>query len=124
MSDFELAFIQHRDHRDWMSQLKFYQDEIGVFQNELGEILFNHVDLFSVLEHFEEYKSIFHRKLERISEIRKQIILHERLLARGKQDYIEGLWDHEETRDQFDKFVSDFEELKKNFRGFVSHQIH
>ena len=114
------AFV-HNEHKDWLSRLNFYQDEITFFQNELLIILHKHANRFSFVETVDEYKKIFRKKLEHIDDLRHQIVEHERRLVQnlGKEDdYLES---HQKVREQFIQFVSEFEMLKKNFKRFAAH---
>ncbi len=109
--------VQHQEHREWLSQLDFYQDEIRIFQQELGKVIREHPDFFRLVEHVEEYRSILMRKLERVDDLRYRISLHERQLADGLAEVSDA---HEQTRVEMERFVHDFEAMKTNFRRFVS----
>lgn len=109
---------KHQQHREWLSQLNFYGDEIKIFQNELLEVVQSHPDFFRMIEHVDEYRAILLRKLEHIDDLRYRIILHERKLASAEQDTNEE--DHEAVKQQMETFVKEFEEMKVNFRRFVS----
>ena len=116
--------FHHQEHREWISSLDFYQDEIRIFQKDLEKVLFEFPDLYSIIEHVDEYQNIFSRKLTRVSNLRRQIILHERHLTDGKSINESDLWGHTETREKLEEFIADFEKLKVNFRGFVSKHLH
>ncbi len=124
MATINLTQIHHQEHRDWISSLDFYQDKIRIFQKELEKVLFEFSDLYSIIEHVDEYQRILFKKLNQISHFRRQIILHERHLADSNSFNEEDLWGHMETREKLEEFISDFEKLKKNFRGFVSKHLH
>jgi len=120
----DLTFIgsmQHKEHREWLSQLNFYQDQIKIFQTELAQVLHRHPKYLSILEHVNEYRRILLKKLQHIDEFRHQIILHEKRISQNLEPDTEGLWDHSEMRIEVQKFMQDFEELKQNFRRFVVH---
>lgn len=74
------AFV-HQEHKEWLQQLNFYQDEIKFFQNELAMVLHKHLDRFEFIENVDEYKNIFLKKLQHIDELRHKIILHEKALV-------------------------------------------
>ena len=116
--------FHHKEHREWISSLDFYQDEIGIFQKELEKVLFEFPDLYSIIEHVDEYQNILSKKLSQISGFRIQIILHERHLTDRESINELDLWGHAKIRGEFEKFVTDFEKLKVNFRGFVSKHLH
>ncbi len=116
--------FHHQEHRDWISSLDFYQDQIHIFQKELEKVLFEFPDLYSIIEHVDEYQKILSKKLNQVSHFRRQIILHERHLADSNSFNEEDLWGHMEIREKLEEFIARFEELKKNFRGFVSKHLH
>lgn len=116
-----IGSMQHKEHREWLSQLDFYQDQIKIFQMELAQVLHRHPKYLSILEHVNEYRNIFIKKLEHIDEFRHQIILHEKRISQKLAPDTEGLWDHSETRTEIHQFMNEFEELKQNFRRFVAH---
>lgn len=114
----------HQEHREWISSLDFYQDQIHIFQKELEKVLFEFSDLYSIIEHVDEYQKILFKKLNQMSHFRRQIILHERHLADSNSFNQNDLWSHMETKEKLEEFISNFEGLKKNFRGFVSKHLH
>lgn len=109
--------MQHQEHRDWLSQLDFYQDQIKIFQNELCGVIQEHPDYLQKIEHVDEYRAILLRKLQRIDDLRHDIMRHERQLA---AEHNPGAEVHEEVRSAVENFVQDFEAMKMNFRRFVS----
>ncbi len=123
MSKLELNSRFHKEHKEWLSQLDFYFDEIKIFKNELSLIMDKHPDQFSITEHADEYNEIFRKKLNEIDKLKKQLQHHEHELVKGDEPLSDELWDHETTRVNILKFVTTFEKLKKNFRRFVSRQI-
>lgn len=116
--------FHHKEHREWISSLNFYQDEIRIFQKELEKVLFEYPDLYSIIEHVDEYQHILSKKLSQVSSFRRQIILHERHLTNSKSINESDLWGHTETREKLEEFITNFEKMKVNFRGFVSKHLH
>ena len=111
----------HREHKDWLNQLNFYQDEIKFFQNELVLVLHANHTSFSFFETIDEYKKIFLKKLKKIDSMRHQVIIHEKKLSGELETEDQDLKEHREIRERFTKFVNDFELLKKNFNRFAAH---
>jgi hypothetical protein len=113
--------IQHKEHREWLEKLNFYQDEIRIFQNELLLVLHKHADNLSLLEHVNEYREIFQRKLDLLDRFRHRIVRHEAQLVprvgSGENDFV----GHNELRQELAEFEQQFDELKQNFRRFVAH---
>lgn len=113
--------FQHEEHKEWLSTLNFYQDEIKFFQNELAIVLSKHMDNFSIIEHVTEYRDIFLKKLTMIDNLRYEIMGHERQLADNITTKLDYLNAHPLIRNSFRQFEKDFEMLKHNFRMFASH---
>lgn len=108
--------LDNQQHREWLSQLNFYQDEIKIFQLELLRVVQSHPDDFQMIEHIEEYRTILLKKLQHIDDLRHRLLYHQAKLAQSdpvvEQDDLQG---------DMTQFVADFEALKINFRRFVSH---
>ena len=125
MTTFEISLtdkaFHHKEHREWLSQLNFYQDEIKFFQNELLVVLHEHNDHLSIVELVDEYRDILMKKLRQIDELRMHIILHEKSLVKMEVANSKELWHHSEVRDKINEFVNEFEMFKKNFRRFAAH---
>lgn len=108
--------LQNQEHRTWLSQLNFYQDEIKIFQNELLRVIHKHPDYLFILEHVEEYRAIFIRKLQHVDDLR-----HKLLLAQKMREGKDASEEYEALKSDIENFVAAFEQLKVNFRRFVSH---
>lgn len=117
----EESNIDHQEHLEWLSTLNFYQDEIKVFQNQLYRVLNEHVDLFSIIEHVDEYRRILILKIEHIDELRSKIALHEHSLIDQMQ--LPGKINHQNVKEEMMEFVDVFEDLKKRLRRFIVHQL-
>ena len=113
--------FHHQDHREWLTRINFYQDEIKILQNELLLVLYEHPDNLSLLEHVEEYRRILLKKLSHIDDLRHTIMRHERQLASGQgtDDKSDGI--HQKAGDLVSEFEGQFTEMKAAFRRFVSH---
>ncbi|MFT4759607.1 MAG: hypothetical protein ACI9XO_004928 [Paraglaciecola sp.] len=111
----------HQEHKDWMSKLNFYQDEIKFFQNELVLVLTKNSDNFSTIEHVAEYRDIFLKKLTLIDNLRYEIMGHERHLADNIPTKMDFLSVHPLIRKSFNEFEVAHATLKDNFRGFAAH---
>ncbi|MBT8220211.1 MAG: hypothetical protein KJP00_10310 [Bacteroidia bacterium] len=117
----ENTTLMHKDHRNWLSQLNFYQDEIKFFQNELASVIQSHMGSLSIIESVDEYKGIFLKKLEKIDDLRHAIASHESSMAASYVDSEAFRKQHQEIRKRLLAFVEEFEMLKKNFKRFAAH---
>lgn len=116
-----IGALQHQEHREWLNQLDFFQDEIKIFQQELMQVLHRHPNYLSILEHVDEYRDILMKKLQHIDDFRRQIILQEKNLSRELEPATEGLWDHSSLRTEIREFIQEYLEFKETFRRFVAH---
>ncbi|MBK7007324.1 MAG: hypothetical protein IPH36_01055 [Saprospiraceae bacterium] len=57
-----------------------------ILQKELYKTVDAHPDLPSIIEHFNEYRSIIKKKLDKIDELRFSLLLAEKQLNREMQD--------------------------------------
>ena len=121
MNSDEIKTLEHQEHRNWLSQLDFYQDQVLIFQKELTEVVRKHPQLWSIIEHVDEYRKILIKKLEHIDDFRYQILLHEKHLFEtwDQENYL--LDDHAKVREQLEAFLKEFEEFKSNFRRFAAY---
>ena len=110
----------HQEHRDWLSTLDFYQDEIKFFQNELAMILHANMGSMSILEHADEYKMIFRKKLETLDELRHAIVNHDISLAKNATEEAEIDKTHDQVRKNYETFKENFDLMKQNFKRFAA----
>jgi hypothetical protein len=113
--------FHHKEHKEWLSNLNFHQDEIKIFQNELLAVLHRNQKNLSIIEHVDEYRRILIKKLESLDELRRQIILQERELSTQLKLSSDVVWDHQELRRQMQEFEKDFEIMKENLRRFAAY---
>lgn len=107
--------LENQEHRDWLSQLNFYQDEIKIFQLELLRVVQSHPNDFPVIEHVEEYRLILLKKLQHIDDLRHRLMKHQ-----WEREEVAAVQVHEALKTDMEKFVEEMEALKSNFRRFVS----
>ncbi|NNE30664.1 MAG: hypothetical protein HKN16_13575 [Saprospiraceae bacterium] len=110
----------HQEHREWLSTLDFYQDEIKFFQNELALILHANMSSMSILEHADEYKLIFRKKLETLDELRHSIVKHDGSLADNSKDDVGIDTSHDHVRKEYETFKENFDLMKQNFKRFAA----
>lgn len=110
----------HHEHRMWLRQLDFYEQEIAFFREELTKVMQKNKESFSKLEYSEEYKAIFRKKQNHIDELRAAISEHEKKMSRD-QISPEDVDRHRYIAAKFNDFIQRFEMLKHNFRRFASH---
>ena len=115
---------EHKDYKKWISELRFYQDELKIFKNKLDLLIEKHPDLMSIIEHVNEYKEIFERKEQKISILLDQIQTKKQVFASDASENGALVWDYDRIKSKQIKFTRKIELLKKNFKRFVSRNMH
>lgn len=110
----------HQVHRDWLSKLDFYQDELKIFQNELAQVIRRFPRRLSMQEHVDEYRKILLKKLEHIDNYRNTISLQEVGLLDMEARDQSLLTKHKLLEYDLRNFFREMERMKQGFRRFVS----
>lgn len=114
----------HLDHQLWKNEIQFYREEIKIFNKRLEEIAERNTKQ-EVMGRLEQFQNHFIRQNEVIDEFLHKVNEHEHHLA----DYAEKhpvavdhvhFKDHKGMRDEFDRFVEIYQELKRDFMRFLS----
>ena len=114
----------HQQHKSWLSQLDFYEEEIEVFFKEITIIMNAYADSFSVIEHAEEYQDIFSKKNTHIQELKIEIRELEKETAINISENRRPPEGHRKILTTMTAFVTEMEELKINFRRFTAKHLH
>ena len=56
----------HKDHKEWMSRLNFYKDEINFFFKELNMVFDQNKQNLARMEFIDEYEAILDKKSKKI----------------------------------------------------------
>ena len=113
----------HADHRLWTSNMKFYRDELTIFENRLGELVTRNakVEVTSQIEHFQNQ---FIRQREVAEEIMSKCGDHEKFLVNQAINHPVAIdhvlfADHTKLRDEAETFDKIYAELKSEFMDFL-----
>jgi hypothetical protein len=112
--------VQHRQHLEWLSKLDFYREQIAIFQNELQQVVREHPQLLSIIEHVDEYRSILIRKKIHLEQLRQKIQEEQQALLSGGQE-AKGQDAHLMLSADLQDFFDEMESLKPTFRRFVAY---
>lgn len=119
----ELINNYHKDHKNWISKIEFYLDEIEIFKMELQVVLYKNPNNFSVMEHVDEYINILIKKRKGLNQMLDEIKFHEREFVDGLEvEEIRSL-EHMKIKEKCQAFEESFKELKTLFKNFVTHKI-
>lgn len=120
----DIIYTQHDEHRDWMSKLKFYEDEISIFKNRLSEIVSKNTqkDILAQAEHFQNQLIV---QKENIDEISHSITVDEDTIQKAvdkKSKFIDHLDSEPHTNEKvaMESFEKNFTELRAEFNKFAS----
>ena len=108
----------------WLNELKFYKDEIKIFNQRLEDIVGRNTNK-EVMQQLEHFQNQYIRQSEVIDELRHEVKQHENVLEKEVSDnpvatdrrYFE---DHTELRDQANQFKKIYKELKDEFMRFLT----
>jgi ribosomal protein S15P/S13E len=114
----------HFEHQLWISQAKFYADELKIYQKKLGEISTKNTaeDIRKQIEHFQNQFII---QKEQLDILTHQVNEHEQWLAKYAKEHPvavdhELFADHKEMHEKMDRFVNIYDELKADFKKFLA----
>ena len=119
----EKLYAQHAEHSEWISKLKFYEDEISIMKNRLSEIVSknSHKDVLSQAEHFQNQLIV---QKNNIDEISHTIIIDEDVIQKeiGKNPLSTDLRKkrtHADEKIAVESFEKNFNKLRAAFNEFA-----
>lgn len=117
----------HYEHQLWSMEIKFYKDELKVYQNWLEEVAAKntHDEVLKQVEHFENQFII---QKNQIRTLKHQIKAHEQWLSgfaethRVAIDHVHFA-DHATMRENMDTFKKLYAELKAEYKRFLEERL-
>lgn len=113
----------HFDHQEWLNRLRFYKDEIAIFEKRLEDIVRRNTtqEVMAELEHFQNQ---YIREREVIDELRHDIKQHENFLERESKERPTAIdhrlfADHAGLRDRMETFERLYGELKHELHRWL-----
>jgi chromosome segregation ATPase len=117
----------HFDHQEWLNRLRFYKDEIHIFERRLEDIVKRNTtqEVMAELEHFQNR---YIREREMIDELRHDIKQHENFLERETSERPTAVdhrlfGDHGELRERMETFERLYGELKHELHRWLAHRM-
>lgn len=117
----------HFDHMEWLNALRFYKDELGIFEHRLEDIVRRntHAEVMAELEHFQNQ---FIREREVIDELRHDIKQHENLIEKEAKDHPVAVdhryfTDHVELRDRMETYEKIYRELRHDYSRWLAKRL-
>jgi hypothetical protein len=117
------ASALHFEHQLWTNELRFFEDEINIYEGYLGDLVTqsNDKEMLAKLEHFQNQ---FIRQKEVLDELNSDIHKHEQHLSLLLQDDQDSNdvddEQHQEMSERIDRFKTIYSELKQNFLKFFA----
>lgn len=113
----------HFEHKLWINQLSFCQDELAIYERRLGELVIKYTDT-DVLARLEQFQNQFIRQKEVIDQLMHDVNKHEQELSQFATEHPIAIdhvhfKDHTELRDRMDRFNDIYADLKKDFMQYL-----
>jgi hypothetical protein len=120
----EKIYTQHAEHIDWLSKLKFYNDEISILKNRLGEIASknNQKEVLIQVEHFQNQFIVQKNNIDEISHsirVDEDNIVKEISKNPTAVDHRE-MPSHSKEKEAVEIFEKNFNELRSEFKKFAA----
>jgi Asp-tRNA(Asn)/Glu-tRNA(Gln) amidotransferase C subunit len=116
----------HFEHTQWLSELKFWDEEIATFTKKLEEVVgrYTENDNKIKIEHFQNKFLVNHQA---ILNLIKAVNKHERVLAQYAESHLATientpLHDHSDLREQVEVQRQIYVDLKKEYYKFLTHK--
>lgn len=115
----------HSEHRYWLSELNFIQDEIKFFQNKLATLAAYNKDNKKIQDNIKLYKDKYIELLTKVDNFRYEIMTHEKVLgeklelANRLQENIGIEDEHHKAKEEIEEFIMEYKNWKHNFEEFL-----
>lgn len=117
---------QHFEHTLWMNELKFFEDEVNIFEHQLEKLVKREIK--QMMPALEQFQNNFIRQKEVLDELKHDIKVHEQQIAWSLQNNQEArhsmVEKHEVIREKITTFKKLFAEVKTNFFQFLKEWQH
>lgn len=118
------VYALHEEHKEWLSKISFYRDEVKVMEARVSEIASKNTskEVLSQVEHFQNQLIIQRNNMD---ELVHSINEHENyLIQKAKENSValdhKSVNDHPKMRDSFESFEKIINELRKELNSFLS----
>ena len=113
----------HFEHKLWTSKMRFYMDELSIFENRLSELVQRNTkaEVTSEIEHFQNQ---FIRQREVAEQLISKCNDHEKFLANQAKEHPVAIdhvlfADHTKLRDEAEVYDKIYSELKTEFMNLL-----
>ena len=123
----ESIYELHEDHKEWLSKLDFYKDDIKILRHRLEEVVSKNTD-HSVLAEAEKFQNQFIVQNDNIDHIRHFINVEEnkieKIVNANPVAVDHRKIEHSEVqKDLIDNFEKNFKQLRIDFNAYIAKWI-
>lgn len=114
----------HFEHRLWLNELKFYKDELEIFEHRLDDIVKRNTSK-KALARLEQFQNKFIHQKEVIHDLKHRVKAHEKLLAHYAENHPiavdhQYFHDHTALREEMQDYRQIFSEMKESFLHYLA----
>ena len=114
----------HFEHRLYLNELKFYKEELGIFEHRLDELVKKYTTK-KVLARLEQFQNKFIHQKEVIHGLKHRIKAHEKQLSQYAEDHSiaidhQHFHDHSSLREEMLDYRKLFSQLKESYLRYLS----
>jgi hypothetical protein len=117
----EVITPSHFEHTLWMNELKFFEDEVKIYEHQLEKLIKTRRK--EMLPRLEQFQNNFIRQKEVLDQLKRDIKVHEQKLAwtymEDKEINAKFATIHERLREEMIIFKKIFNQIKKEFYAFL-----
>ena len=118
----------HFEHKVWMNELNFFEDEITTFEHRLEELAKPNLTKREVMVELEHFQNQFIRQKEVINEVKHDIRMHQQYLigvAEASPTTADQpkFQDHGDLRERMETFRKIYLDLKADFFRYAAKWI-
>jgi hypothetical protein len=114
----------HFEHRLWLNELKFYKEELAIFEHRLDDLVKRN-NVKKALARLEQFQNKFIHQKEVIHDLKHRVKAHEKQLATFAENHPVAVdhqyfTDHKSLRDEMLDYREIFAELKEIFMRYLA----
>lgn len=114
----------HFEHKLWLNELKFHNDELEIFEHRLDELVKRYTSE-KVLTRLEQFQNKFIHQKEVIHELKHKVKAHEKQLVQYAEEHPVAIdhhyfKDHTSLREDMQQYRKIFTELKEGFFRYLA----
>ena len=120
----------HFDHRLWLNELRFFEDQLAIFDERLAQVIDRYKDDSEALRSLEAFQNQIIRQREVIDEMKHKFRSREMDLnniERSVEEPVSAnhiLFEyHNSEKEEMETFIKLFNEMRENYLGLLSEML-